>query len=215
MNEIFRPIPTQETKKPEIRPGDKVILEIDGENVECTYCVFSAEYFDPNLNPDIKYLIKTKPIKAVIAKGGEEIITKQDGLAPRIAKAGQVIIQNNPDSENPESPYIFGNGEHSPEEQAVEFEKNYIAVPNRPGYYFKIPEPIAATMVDQATAIRPSWDPNGFMGTPAGGVVTEGGYTISPRSLFDSYKFVDQPSADKVYPFSFSREPLWRRKLGK
>jgi hypothetical protein len=213
MTEQFKPTPAEFIQPPELKPGDTVTLEIDGEMVECTFAVYSAQDFDPNINPDVKYLIKTEPVKVVIAKGGEQIASKQDGIPPRTAESGQVIIQNKPDSANPESPYIFGNDGQSPEQQHAEFLEKYEPIADRPGYYRKKALPMAVIPVDQATAIRPSWDPTGLMGTPAGGVVAEGGYTINPQSLADSYQFVEDQEEAEDHPYSFTGKPRWFKRV--
>lgn len=167
---------------------ERVMLTIDGKEVDCKIVDFSGLDFSKN-NEDIIWLTKTKPVKVQIAEGGEKIGTSQDGME-QVAEAGQYILQNNPDAEEHEDPYIFGevdeNGKVNVESQREDFLKKYKKVDGGDDLWFKS-EPFKAIRVSEDVAIEPSWDKGNYMGTPSGGVIAEGGYTIAPSSLEDSY----------------------------
>lgn len=177
--------------------GDTVTMTIDGQEITCTFRDFNAFDFSEK-NSEVKYLQKLEPVRVRFTKKEEEIITRQDGIATaRIALPGQIIIQNKPNAAHPEDPYIFGNEGQDSTEQRKAFESMYQHIEGTEDLYRKTTL-IKVIRVNEPTAIRPSWDRSQLMATPAGGVVAEGEYTISPSSLEASYRFVEPEAAHKA-----------------
>ncbi|PIR58642.1 MAG: hypothetical protein COU69_04385 [Candidatus Pacebacteria bacterium CG10_big_fil_rev_8_21_14_0_10_56_10] len=183
-------------KPKDLIDGDRVYLVFNGQRTLCKFVNINRLKFDnPELdhgvNPNVVFYRKTEPVKVRLAEGGEEYTIDQDGVPITvIAKPGQVIVQNNPDAEHLESSYIFGNQDETVAEQQARFEATYQQDSDRPGYYRR-KKVIKAIRVEEPIAIRPGWDPDTLMGTPAGGVITADGYTISPSSLEASYEEVE------------------------
>ncbi|HEX9817436.1 MAG TPA: hypothetical protein VGA89_00885, partial [Patescibacteria group bacterium] len=99
-----------------------------------------------------------------------------DGATPYTVGVGVPVIMN-----LGEDPYPFSNVNETPTQAVERFNETYGQVEG-PGLYEKL-EPFKVISVNADTAIRPSYDPSGLMGTRAGGVVTERGYTITASSI--------------------------------
>lgn len=189
----------------DLKDGDHIWLAIDDELVRCVFRDFDSFDFDPRTNKEVRHIIKIQPSAVLVAKGGEKVTTTRDGItAERVAKPGQMLVKNVKKNGQTEDRYIFGDEADDVPTQLEKFFHNYQEVgsdtaislrakfphlPPETRFYRKRPEPLAAIKVSVPTAIRSSW--GDIMGTPAGGYVTQGGYTISPGSMEDFYKVVE------------------------
>lgn len=189
----------------DLKDGDNIWLLIDGELVRCVFRDFSSFNFDPRTNKEIRTIIKIQPSAVVVAKGGEKVTTTRDGITTeRIAKPGQMLVKNVKKDGKTEDQYIFGNEVDDVATQIEKFFQSYQEVgpetaatlwkkfphlPPETRFYRKRPIPLAGIKVTMPTAIKSSW--GDIMGTPAGGYVTEAGYTISPASMADFYQVTE------------------------
>ena len=186
----------------DLKKGETVTLEINGQMVVCEYVDFvrlvKAGEFNLN-NPNLVVYQKNQCTvtfvdnKFYTEMSGEEesdgqgsykiLETKQDGTKEKV-RVDSVLIKNPGDVD----PYVFVNEGETVADARERFNRTYTK--NQDDTWTKT-DLIVAILVDRATAIVTGWDSNLLMGTPAGGVITVGGYTITADSLRADYQKVE------------------------
>lgn len=166
-------------------------LEIDGKEVMCELVDMNDLDFSDS-NPEVRLMRKITKAKMRLSKDGDSFQPSQDGASPITLEAGYPVI------ENPgEDPYPFYNEGETPEESLKRFHSTYRETEEGSNDWLK-KGTFRVIPVKKEVAIRPSWDPNGLMGTKRGGVIAEGGYTITPNDIKGNegakslYEFVDE-----------------------
>ena len=169
---------------------ETVLLKIKDEEVECELIDFNKLDFSQN-NPEVRLMRKSIEADMYLTNDGDVFSPIQDGSSPIIMDAGYPVIKN-----PGEEPYPFYNDGETKEDALKRFNETYQETEEGSGKWIK-KESFKVIPVKKATAIRPSWNPTGVMGTKIGGVVAEGGYTITPDNIKGNpgaqvkYEFVD------------------------